>query len=157
MEACGILFPGLGVNHLMIVLTYFICWRSLADRCNYLSVSILYDIFSEKASPNLFVYYNCNTSCTRPHKLSIVPIPSSINSYRHSFFVNTVFLWNTLCFDMLNIKSVKSFRRVIYHHFCTKVFLYLFCPFVWFLYFVLFFCLVFVFCAYMLLFLYFMC
>ena len=96
-----------------------LCWPSLADRHSYLSVSTLYDIFSEKTSFNFFDYYNCNTSSTRAHKLSIVPIPSSINSYRHSFFVNTVFLWNTLSFDMLNIKSVRSFRRAIYHHFCA--------------------------------------
>ena len=94
-------------------------WPNLSVRRNYLSVSTLYDILNSRTSINFYDYYRCNTSCTRSHKLSVVPLPSSINSHRYSFFVNTAFLWNTVSFDILSIKSVNFFRHAIYHLFCT--------------------------------------
>ena len=58
-------------------------------------------------SVKLSNYCNFNTSCTRAHPLSLVPLQSSINSYRHSFFVNTVFLWNTLPCDAFDLSFSK--------------------------------------------------
>ena len=61
-------------------------WPSLTDRRNYLSVSTLYDILNNRTSLSFHDYYRCNTSYTRAHELSIVPLLSSINSHRYSFF-----------------------------------------------------------------------
>ena len=77
-------------------------WPSLTDRRSYLSVSTLYDILNNRTSLNFHDYYRCNTSCTRAHELSIVPLLSSINSHRYSFFVNTVTLYH-LIHSLLNL------------------------------------------------------
>ena len=91
----------------------------LIDRRNYLSASTLYDIFNKRTSLNFSDYYHHNTSATRAHNLTIVPLQSTINSYRFSYFVNTVFLWNNVSIDILNIKSVNSHHRALYRLFCT--------------------------------------
>jgi len=90
-----------------------LCWPSLNDCRNYLSVSTLHNILNNRTSLNFFDYYQCNTSCTRAHELFIVPLTSSINSHRYFFFVNTVFLWNTMSLDTLTIKFVNSFCSAI--------------------------------------------
>ena len=115
--ACGSLFPGNGASHLMLVSNHYAgqIFLFVVTTC----LSTLYDILNSRTSINFYDYYRCNTSCTRSHKLSVVPLPSSINSHRYSFFVNTAFLWNTVSFDILSIKSVNFFRRAIYRLFCT--------------------------------------
>ena len=117
VEASGILFLGNGASHLMLVLNHYAgqIFLFIVTTC----VSTLYDILNSRTSINFYNYYHCNTSYTRSHKLSVVPLPSSVNSHRYSFFVNTAFLWNTVSFDILSIKSVNSFRRAIYRLFCT--------------------------------------
>ena len=49
-------------------------WPKLTDCCNYLSVSTLYDIFNKRTSLNFSDYYHHNTSATRVHDLTIVPL-----------------------------------------------------------------------------------
>ena len=93
---------------------------NLTHRHNYLSVSMLYDIFNKRTSWTFSdYYYYMNTSRTRAHELSIVPLQSSTNCYRYSFFVNTAFLWNNVPICILTMKSVIPFRQALYHLFCT--------------------------------------
>ena len=66
-------------------------WPTLTQRRNYLSVSMLNDIFHERTSLTFSDYYRKNVSCTRAHEQSVMPLQSTINSYRYSFFVNVVF------------------------------------------------------------------
>ena len=75
---------------------------------------MLYDILKGRYdSLKLSNYCNFNTSCTRAHPLTLVPLQSSINSYRHSFFVNIVFLWNTLSCNVFDLSSSK-FHQAVY-------------------------------------------
>ena len=78
-------------------------------------------------------YCNFNTSCTRMHPLSLVLLQSSINSYRHSFLVNTVF-YGTLYRVMYLISSfaklcincfvvINLYVYVFFLVFCSCVFL----------------------------------
>ena len=46
--------------------------------------------------------HQLNELLTRSHPLTIYPLPSSINGYRY-FFVNSVFLWNSVSYDVLTI------------------------------------------------------
>jgi len=68
-------------------------WPSLLLRRNYQCVATLYDILHGRYdSLKLSHFCSFNSSCTRAHPLSLVPRQSTINSYRYSFFVNTIFL-----------------------------------------------------------------
>ena len=88
-------------------------WPTLTQRRNYLSVSTLGDIFHKRTSLTFSDYYCFNASCTRAHELCVVPLQSSINCYRFSFFVNTASLWNSVPAHILNMNSIASFC----HHF----------------------------------------
>ena len=46
--------------------------------------------------------------------LSLVPPQSTINSRRHSFFVNTAFLWNTVPLHILKDNNRNSFWHHLY-------------------------------------------
>ena len=59
-------------------------------------------------------------SSTRSHHLSINPPQSTINSRHYSFFVNTVFLWNSVPLTILNDPNPKSFRHSLYHYVCVN-------------------------------------
>ena len=76
-------------------------WSTVSSRRNYLSVSMMYDILhGQYDSLKVSDYCNFNTSCTRAHRMTLVPPQSTINSYRFSFFMNMVFLWNTVPYDI---------------------------------------------------------
>ena len=65
-------------------------------RRNYACVLLLYTIFNNFTPIKFSDYFQLNELTTRSHLLTIYPISSSINSYRYSFFVNTIFLWNSI-------------------------------------------------------------
>ena len=89
-------------------------WPTLSSRRNYLSVSMMYDILNGRYDSLKFSdYCNFNTSCTRAHSMTLVPPQPTINSYRFSFFVSTVFLWNTVPYAILSLGAPK-FRRALY-------------------------------------------
>ena len=94
-------------------------WPTLTHCRNYLSVSTLGEIFHKRTSLTFLDYYCFNTSCTRAHKLCVVPLQSSINCYQYSFFVNTAFLWNSVPDHILNVNSIAPFCQSLYHYFCT--------------------------------------
>jgi len=56
----------------------------------------------DPAEYNFSEYYHLNKLSTHSHSLTIYPLPSSINVYRYSFFVNSIFLWNSIPFDVLS-------------------------------------------------------
>ena len=93
---------------------------TLKSRRHYLSVSFLNDIYHHRTS----IKFNCHCKfnsvlSTRSHHLSISPPQSTINSRRYSFFVNTVFLWNSVPLHILNDPNPKSFRHSLYHYMCV--------------------------------------
>ena len=47
---------------------------------------------------------------TRSHQLIIQPASSSINAFRYYFFVNSIFLWNHIPFDILCIVCKHLFH-----------------------------------------------
>ena len=51
-----------------------------------------------------------------PAGMPFVPPQSTINSHRFSFFVNTIFLWNTLPCDILTLSTPK-FRQALLCYF----------------------------------------
>ena len=92
---------------------------TLESRRQYLSISVLHNIYHQRTS----IKFNCHCkfnsiSSTRSHHLSINPPQSTINSRCYSFFVNTVFLWNSVPLTILNDPNPKSFRHSLYHYVC---------------------------------------
>ena len=49
------------------------------------------------------------------HSLSLLCKQSSINSYHYSFFVNSIFWWNSILFDILSITCHTTFRFTLYN------------------------------------------
>ena len=85
-------------------------WPSLEMRRNYMCVVMLYAILKNFTPIKFSDYFQLNDFSTRSHSLTILPLPSSINTFRYSFFVNTVFFWNSIPFDVLST-PMNHFKR----------------------------------------------
>jgi len=119
---------------------HIIAWPDLSTHRNYLSLCLLYDIINKHQSLPLPDSVKFNKLSTRSHSLCIVPLCSTINCYHFSFFVNIIFLWNSVPHSILSL-SCTGFRRTLYCYLCN----YCYCVFL-FLYrtlYLLLFCLVF--------------
>ena len=82
----------------------------------YLSLTIIYDILHHHIALKFSDYFTFSSAAsTRSHSLSILCKQSSINSYRYSFFVNSVFWWNSIPFDILSTTHRTTFRRMLYN------------------------------------------
>ena len=80
---------------------------------------MMYDIVHGRYNLlNFSDYCSFNLSCTRAHSLSLIPPQSTINSYRYSFFVNTILLWNTVPAAVLTINPSLKFCHALYPMFC---------------------------------------
>ena len=84
-------------------------WPSLACRRTYFSIDYLHSILHHKNLFSNFFKLKPNSS-TRSHQLTLQPISSSINAFRYSFFVNSIFLWNRIPLDILSIVCKHRFR-----------------------------------------------
>ena len=94
-------------------------WPLLAHCQTYFTIDYLHSILHHK-KPFLFQDYfkiKPTSSSTRSHQLTIQPASSSINAFRYSFFINSIFLWNRIPFDILCI--------ICKHLFCCKLRTYL--------------------------------
>ena len=78
-------------------------WPSIHQCHVYFSTCKVHDIL-----------HHCNFVTTGSHPLSIQPVPSSINSYRYLFFVNSAFLWNIVPYAILRIKQSGSFHIALH-------------------------------------------
>ena len=85
-------------------------WPSLQSRRNFLSLSMLYDIWKGRTGINFNNYFQFNELSTRSHSLTLKLFSTTINVFRHSFFVSVAFLWNTIPEDILLQKRVKIFK-----------------------------------------------
>ena len=65
-------------------------------------VVLLYVILNNFTHIKFSDYFQLNDFLTRSHPLTILPFPSSINAFHYSFFVNSVFFWNSIPFDVLS-------------------------------------------------------
>ena len=88
-------------------------WPPLELKCNYMCAVLLYAILYNFTLINFSDYFQLNDSPTHSHPLTILPLLSSINAFCYSFFVNSVFLWNSITFDVLSA-SLDCFK----HNFC---------------------------------------
>ena len=88
-------------------------WPSLSTRRKYFTIVTIYDIYHCHISLPFSSSFSFTNSCTRSHSLSLQCKQSSINyyrSYRFSFFVNGIFLWNSVPHDILSLSHWSHFR-----------------------------------------------
>ena len=94
---------------------------TLQTRRQLLSISFLHDIYHQCTSINFNRHFKFNTVLsTRSHHLSLCPPQSTINSRHYSFFINTVFLWNSIPLYIFNDSNPKSFRHSLYCYVCVN-------------------------------------
>ena len=65
-------------------------------------------------------YYQFNTLSTRSHSLTLNLVCSTINAFRHSFFVTVPFLWNFLPPTILSQPTAGSFKHKLKHFLFCK-------------------------------------
>ena len=93
-------------------------WKPLSTRRTILSCCQVYKIINNLDCICFDNYYSFNPSIsTRSHSLSLFCIPSSINAFRFSFFVNSPFVWNSLPLDIVSAHSLPSFKYKLYKFF----------------------------------------
>ena len=90
-------------------------WPSLQSRRQFLSLSILYDIWKGRTGINFNDYFEFNTLSTRSHSLTLKLLSSTINAFRYSFFVSVAFLWNAIPVDILAQSQAKYFKSKLKH------------------------------------------
>jgi len=95
-------------------------WPSLSTRWKYLSLIMIYDILHNHVSLQFSDYFTFSSTSTRSHSLSLLCKQSSLNSYRYSFFMNSIFWWNSIPFDILSITRWTTFRRLLYNSLCVN-------------------------------------
>ena len=94
-------------------------WPSLSNRRKYLSVATMYDMLHHHISLDLFNFFTLSSYPTRSHSLSILCKQSSINSFRYSFFVNSICFWNCIPFNILSVPHRSSFKYLLYNFLCS--------------------------------------
>ena len=95
-------------------------WSTLACRRHHYMIDYVHSIFHNRNSLLFDDYFQFNCSSTRSHVLSIQPLVSTINSFRYSFFVNVVFLWNRVPLNILSIVNKALFRRKLRSFCCSS-------------------------------------
>ena len=85
-------------------------WPSIHQRHTYFAICQVHDIFHNRNLISFSDYFHLST--VRSH--NIQPAPSTINSYRYSFFINSPFLWNAIPFNILKIAQINPFRSALF-------------------------------------------
>ena len=76
-------------------------WPSLSNRRKYLSVTTMYDMLHHHISLDFSNFFTLSSSLTRSHFLSILCKHSSINSHKYSFFINNIYIWNCIPYNII--------------------------------------------------------
>lgn len=89
-------------------------WPSLSDRRKFRIIQTVHDILHQRSCIGFNTYFNISSICTRSHSLSLFCKQASINAFRYSFFVNSIFLWNCVSHSILSIRDRFSFKSKLY-------------------------------------------
>ena len=80
----------------------------------------LYSIFHKRTAIDFSKYFQFNTLSTRSHSLTLNLVCSTINAFRHSFFVAVHSLWNFLPPTILSQPTAGSFKHKLKHFLFCK-------------------------------------
>ena len=88
-------------------------WPTLHSRRSFSSISLAHDILHNRISIPFNKYFQFCFTNTRSHPQSLSIPSSTINPYRHSFFVNTPFLWNSIPHSILQLSNRVAFHSAL--------------------------------------------
>ena len=100
-------------------------WTLLAHRQTYFTIDYLHSILHHKTIFQDYFKLKPTSSSTRSHQLTIQPASSSINAFRYSFFVNSIFYGTAypLISYVLRVNIFSTVNCVlIYGSYCLFVF-----------------------------------
>ena len=90
-------------------------WPTLKVRRDYFSIWTLYSILHQATAIDFSSYFHFNNLPTRSHPLTLNLVSSSINAFRHSFFVASPLLWNSVPPDILSQPAAPIFKQKLKH------------------------------------------
>ena len=77
-------------------------WPSLKAHQECISIWTLYSIIYKKTAIDFSKHFCFNTLSTRSHSFTLSLVSSTINAFRHSFFVAAPILWNSIPLSVLS-------------------------------------------------------
>lgn len=95
-------------------------WPPLADRRKFRIIQTVHDIVHQHSCIDFNRYFTVLSTCTRSHCLSLFCRQASINAFRYSFFVNSIFLWNCVSYSILSIRDRVSFKSQLFSFLFSK-------------------------------------
>ena len=95
-------------------------WPPLADRRKFRIIQTVHDIVHQHSCIDFNRYFTVLSTCTRSHCLSLFCRQASINAFRYSFFVNSIFLWNCVSYLILSIRDRVSFKSRLFSFLFSK-------------------------------------
>ena len=87
-------------------------WSTIEQRHSYLSLCQIYKIVNRLDCINFTDYFSpCKAPQTRYCKAnSLQCMPSRVNVYRYSFFINAPFIWNSLPVHISSAPTYAAFK-----------------------------------------------
>ena len=87
-------------------------WENLATRRKKIQLTLLYKITNNLIDINPNDYLQKTNSRTRAsHQQKYLPYSTKTDCYKHSFFPNTIPLWNRLPASVAEAPSLASFKK----------------------------------------------
>ena len=104
-----------GPSHHWSAIVNELHWPELSIRCQYLCIVMIHDMLHGQVALNFNKFFSFASNCTMTHSLTIYCKQSTLNSYRYSFFVNSIFLRNKVpeCILKHNIFKCQLFFFLI--------------------------------------------
>ena len=97
-------------------------WLPLSVRRKFFTILTVHDILHSHICLDFNNYFTISSIPTRSHSLSLYCKQASVNSYRFSFFVNSVFIWNCIPYTLLLISNRNSFKSKLYSYLSSNYF-----------------------------------
>ena len=94
-------------------------WPSIITRLTVSCLLFLFDLLHNRFAMSFSDYFEFNTFSTKSHLKTLVCKQSVVNAYRYFFFVNFIFIWNSLPFSVVSVSSRSVFRSSVYKLLCV--------------------------------------
>ena len=88
-------------------------WPTILQCHTILGCCQTYKLINSLDCVDFHQYYRYVSHNSRCHTLALSCVQSRVNSYRYSFFVNTLYVWNRRPSDIVNSLSLASFKHTL--------------------------------------------
>ena len=91
-------------------------WKSIQTQHKELRLLMLYKIIYRLVELPLPDYIIPAPRVTRGNSMKLVYPPTNVDSYKYSFFPNSISVWNKLPEEIVNATSLNKFRTLLKSH-----------------------------------------